>query len=123
MFNPGRIKPIAGFKNFVSHNAAVIGQLVGGIFSRQQLNELSNLAKGEGKVVVYDSKKMALYKDEEGNLHALSSTCSHLGCGVSWNNAEQSWDCSCHGARYNADGEVITGPASRGLEKINLEDL
>jgi len=73
--------------------------------------------------VSYDSHKIALHKDDTGALHAVHPACTHLKCFVSWNNAERSWDCPCHGARYTADGQVITGPASVALEKIELKDL
>ncbi len=120
LFSPGRVKPVAGFVNFITHNAAVAGQLVGQLFSREKLSELAGLAPGEGKVVVYDSKKIAVYKDDNGGIHAVSPTCTHLGCSVAWNKAEQSWDCPCHGARYAAEGAVLNAPASKALEKIDL---
>lgn len=122
LFNPSRIKPVAGFKNFITHNADVAGQLIRQIFSREKIHQLAELAPGEGKVVVYDSKKIALYKDDAGELHAISPTCTHLNCSVEWNRAEHSWDCPCHGARYAVDGEVLTGPASIALDQIDLND-
>ena len=63
---------------------------------------------------------MALSKDEAGGVHAVSPVCTHMKCNVAWNNAEGSWDCPCHGARYSADGAVLTGPADHDLEKIEL---
>jgi Rieske Fe-S protein len=57
------------------------------------------------------------YLDEKGNLHAISAVCTHLACIVGWNNAEKSWDCPCHGARFNFDGEVLHGPAIKDLPK------
>jgi len=54
--------------------------------------------------------------------HALSPSCTHLGCEVKWNAAECSWDCPCHGARYDVDGDVLTGPADRQLKKIEIQD-
>jgi glycine/D-amino acid oxidase-like deaminating enzyme/nitrite reductase/ring-hydroxylating ferredoxin subunit len=122
LFNPNRIKPVAGFKNFITHNADVVAKFVGKFFSHEKLEELVDVAPGEGKVVVYDGEKIALHKDENGQLHAISSICTHFKCSVAWNNAEQSWDCPCHGARYSHDGEVLTGPASVGLERISIEE-
>jgi len=123
LFNPGRIKPVAGFKNFITHNAEVAKDFAGKFFSREKLHELADIAPGEGRVVTYESKKIALHKDENGEIHAISPICTHLKCSVSWNGAEHTWDCPCHGARYSKDGEVLTGPASIDLEKINVEDL
>jgi nitrite reductase/ring-hydroxylating ferredoxin subunit len=123
LFNPNRIKPVAGFKNFITHNAEVAKDFVGRFFSHDKLHELADIAPGEGKVVSYESKMIALYKDEQGEIHAISPVCTHLKCSVSWNNAEQTWDCPCHGARYTKDGEMVTGPAFIDLEKINVDEL
>ncbi len=57
----------------------------------------------------------AVHRDERGELHAVSAVCTHLACLVSWNPAERSWDCPCHGSRYAADGTVIQGPAVTDL--------
>jgi Rieske Fe-S protein len=64
-----------------------------------------------------------LYKDQEGNLHAINPACTHVKCEVSWNNAERSWDCPCHGSRFSAEGEVLTAPARKDLEVIELAEL
>jgi Rieske Fe-S protein len=60
---------------------------------------------------------VALYCDDAGVLHQLSPTCTHMGCFVTWNPAERSWDCPCHGSRFSAEGHVIHGPAVKDLEK------
>ncbi|MDB5231604.1 MAG: FAD-dependent oxidoreductase [Chitinophagaceae bacterium] len=122
LFNPNRIKPVAGFTNFIKENADVVGQLISGVFSKEKLHELAQLAPGESKVFSVDGSSAAIHKDENGKLHAVDPACTHAKCTVSWNYAEQSWDCPCHGARYSADGEVITGPASKGLKPINIEE-
>ena len=92
-------------------------------FANEKLKELADLAPGEGRVVKYEGHTIALHKDEKGGLHAINPTCTHLKCSVTWNNAEQTWDCPCHGARYDINGEVITGPAGMGLEKIEVKQL
>jgi glycine/D-amino acid oxidase-like deaminating enzyme/nitrite reductase/ring-hydroxylating ferredoxin subunit len=122
LFAPSRIKPAAGFVNFIEHNADVVKQFVGQWFSHEKLEELSGLAPGEGKVVKYEDHHIAISKDKSGNIHAINPTCTHMKCSVAWNSAEQSWDCPCHGARYSAQGKVITGPASKDLEVIELHD-
>jgi glycine/D-amino acid oxidase-like deaminating enzyme/nitrite reductase/ring-hydroxylating ferredoxin subunit len=122
VFNPNRIKPIAGFVNFIKENADVVKNLVSGLVTRSQLESLSELAHGEGKVVVFDKHKIALYKDMDGTLHVLNPTCTHLKCSVAWNAAELSWDCPCHGARYSVDGNVLNGPANMDLKRIDLKE-
>jgi Rieske Fe-S protein len=58
---------------------------------------------------------VAVSRDEHGELHAVSARCTHLGCIVSWNAAERTWDCPCHGSRFEAGGGVVQGPAVRPL--------
>ena len=123
LFSPGRIKPVAGFTEFVKHNTDVVGQFIGKWFATERLEQLSALSADEGKVVKLNNETMALYKDETGNLHAVNPTCTHMKCAVAWNSAEKSWDCPCHGARYSVDGEVLTGPADANLELIELRSL
>ena len=121
LFSPGRIKPIAGFAAFVKENADVVKEFVAKRLSPEKIEGLSELETGEARLVKYEGVTVALYKDEEGKVHALNPVCTHAKCIVGWNRAEKSWDCPCHGARYSVDGEVLTGPARRGLEKIELD--
>lgn len=123
LYDPNRLKPVAGFKNFVRHNADVVKQFASKFFSGEDMKELAELATNEGKIVKFKGEKLALFKDENGGLHALSPICTHVGCEVKWNDAEQSWDCPCHGARYSYDGQVLTGPASKDLAKVNVREL
>jgi glycine/D-amino acid oxidase-like deaminating enzyme/nitrite reductase/ring-hydroxylating ferredoxin subunit len=120
LFDPNRVKPVAGFASFVKENADVVAKFVGKRISKEKITDLSELAAGEAKVVKYDGESLALYKDEQGVVHALNPVCSHAKCIVDWNGAEKSWDCPCHGARYSIDGEVLTGPARKALEKVDL---
>ena len=123
LFNPNRLKPIAGFNNFVKEAADVVGNFVGGYFSREKLESFAELAPGEAKVVKYEGRSIALYKDEQGQLHAVSPACTHIKCTVGWNTAEKSWDCPCHGSRFSFDGSVLTAPARKDLEVIQMEEL
>jgi len=123
LFDPNRLKPVAGFTNFIKHNADVVKQFAGKWFYHEELEQLSALAPGEGKVVVFNKHKVAVYKSPEGKLFALNPICTHLKCEVKWNSAEKSWDCPCHGARYSYDGNLLTGPADRALEAINIRML
>ncbi|MEO6454441.1 MAG: FAD-dependent oxidoreductase [Ginsengibacter sp.] len=120
IFNPNRIKPVAGFANFVKESADVVGEFIGKWFSSSKINELSEIAKDEARVVKYEGHSIALYKDENGNFHAVNPACTHINCVVGWNNAEKTWDCPCHGSRFSMDGEMLTAPARKDLEKIDL---
>jgi len=123
LFNPNRLKPIAGFASFVKEQADVVGKMITGKISTEKITELSEIAKGEARVVKYENHKLAIYKDDAGNVHAVNPVCPHAKCTVEWNTAEQTWDCPCHGSRFNADGVMLTGPASFDLEEVELRDL
>ena len=77
---------------------------------------------GKQSVVKYEGHSIALFKDGDGNLHAVNPACTHINCKVAWNNAEESWDCPCHRYRFDADGEMLTAPARKNLEKIDLRE-
>lgn len=120
LFSPGRLKPIAGFAEFVKENADVVSQFVGKRFSYQQVEVLAELAPGDAMLADYEGQKIALHKDAQGRVHALDPVCPHAKCIVTWNGAEKTWDCPCHGARFAPDGEMLTGPARRGLTVVDL---
>ena len=123
LFNPDRLKPVAGFSNFVKENFDAVKEFFGKRVSKEKLNELSGIAHGEGRLVKYEGKSLALYKDEHGEVHAVNPTCPHAKCSVGWNSAEKSWDCPCHGSRFSVDGEVLTGPSVSALETVEIESL
>ena len=60
-------------------------------------------------------EKLAVYRDESARLHIVASECTHMGCQVRWNSAERSWDCPCHGSRFDVEGNVLQGPAVKPL--------
>ncbi len=76
---------------------------------------VAQIAPGSGALVNVDGKKLAVYKWPDGELTALSPKCRHMGCTVDWNGADATWDCPCHGSRYDKDGRVIHGPAGDDL--------
>jgi Rieske Fe-S protein len=73
------------------------------------------IANDSGAVLRRGLAKVAVYRDAEGALHHRSATCPHLGCIVAWNDAEKTWDCPCHGSRFDRFGSVMVGPANRDL--------
>jgi len=76
---------------------------------------VDEIARGEGKVIRRGLHKIAAYRDESGTLHERSAVCTHLRCIVDWNPAEKSWDCPCHGSRFDPYGKVLNGPAIEEL--------
>ncbi|RZL09949.1 MAG: hypothetical protein EOO89_21360 [Pedobacter sp.] len=118
LFNPSRMKPVAGFTEFVKENADVAYHFVADRFNIDNLEAFKDIAPGTGEVKVYGGDKLAIYKDLKGKIHALNPVCTHAGCIVKFNPSEVSWDCPCHGGRFDIDGKVITGPPMKALEKI-----
>lgn len=121
IFSPSRLKPVAGFTAFVQENADVAYHFIADRFHIHETDSLKRLSPGTGKVVEVEGKKIAAYRDDQGEIFALSPVCTHAGCIVNWNGEEKSWDCPCHGARYDINGQVLTGPATLSLSKIDLE--
>lgn len=123
LFSPGRVKPIAGFSNFVKENTDVVSSLIVDPFKISSIENLDDISNDSADTVKYEHHSMAVYKNPEGELFCLSPTCTHLKCTVKWNQTERSWDCPCHGARYSVTGEVITGPSTRPLSKIEFDKV
>lgn len=121
LFSPLRIKPVAAFSNFVKENADVVYRFVADRLAAEKLEALVELAPGTGAVVNYDDQRIALYKSPTGTLSALSPVCTHAGCIVAWNDVEKSWDCPCHGGRYDITGKVLTGPPRKDLNPVLLD--
>ncbi|WP_409492309.1 FAD-dependent oxidoreductase [Amycolatopsis sp. cmx-11-12] len=102
----------------VENNATVAKFLVGDHLSAlRKPASLAELALGEAKVTRDGGELVAAYRAPDGELHAVSAHCTHLGCLVAFNNAEKTWDCPCHGSRFGLDGSVLQGPAVRPLPK------
>lgn len=80
---------------------------------------LENLLSGNGGIIKYDGQKAGAYKDEQGNVFLVSVKCPHLGCQLEWNPAEKSWDCPCHGSRFDYKGNRLDNPAQTNLKKIS----
>lgn len=83
-----------------------------------QAADVDDIPRGEGRVIRRGIHKIAVYRDESGTLHERSAVCTHLKCIVNWNTAEKSWDCPCHGSRFDAMGKCIAGPAISDLEEL-----
>ncbi|NUQ20287.1 MAG: FAD-dependent oxidoreductase [Gemmatimonadaceae bacterium] len=87
-----------------------------------ETDDVANIPPGEGAVVRRGVHRVAAYRDEQGNLHERSATCTHLRCVVHWNSTEKSWDCPCHGSRFDAYGNVVNGPALMALGAPEQDD-
>ena len=121
LFKPSRLKPIAAAKHVLEDAVASVKGLITDRLFKVAGRDVEAIKPGEGQLISADGERMAVYRDERGEVKALSAVCTHMGCMVEWNNAEKNWDCKCHGSRFNPDGEVIDGPATKALEKREIE--
>jgi glycine/D-amino acid oxidase-like deaminating enzyme/nitrite reductase/ring-hydroxylating ferredoxin subunit len=117
LYDPAR-KALRGISQYVAEQANTLAQYEDWLTSGE-VASMQEIAAGEGAIVRQGEKKLAVYRDRYGELHALSAKCTHLGCVVRWNSAEHSWDCPCHGSRFNIDGGVLHGPAAAPLAAAN----
>ncbi len=101
----------------VKNGMDVAVRWVGDRLKNLQSSALAEVPRGEGKLLTINGDKIAAYRDEQGTVHVVSAVCPHLACIVSWNNAETSWDCACHGSRFSCDGKVLHGPSVEDLEQ------
>ena len=115
LFDPAR-KPWHELGEFVTENANTLSQY-GDWLKGGDVKSVDDIPPGEGAIVQSGVSKVAAYRDPDGQLHCVSAVCTHLGCVVSFNSAEKSWDCPCHASRFGIDGEVLHGPAKTPLAK------
>lgn len=116
LYDPAR-KITRDIKEYLRNAADMLGHYrdymtAGDVRSEDQI------APGSGAVLREGLTKIAVYRDEHGSLHKLSAVCPHLGCIVHWNTADRSWDCPCHGSRFEPTGKLLNGPANRDLETL-----
>ncbi|UVC08388.1 FAD-dependent oxidoreductase [Rhizobium sp. TH2] len=89
--------------------------------SQSVVESVEKIPPGGGGVIIRGEEKIAAWRSEAGRLHTVSASCTHKGCTVTWNNADRTWDCPCHGSVFAADGSVIHGPARKALPPVRLE--
>jgi glycine/D-amino acid oxidase-like deaminating enzyme/nitrite reductase/ring-hydroxylating ferredoxin subunit len=116
LYDPSRINPWTA-QDFFSENLNTAAQYADW-FRGGDLSSSEELEKNCGAVVREGAKKLACYRDEEGNLFRYTAVCPHLQGLVRWNSLEKTWDCPCHGSRFDRHGRVLVGPANQDLERI-----
>jgi glycine/D-amino acid oxidase-like deaminating enzyme/nitrite reductase/ring-hydroxylating ferredoxin subunit len=115
-FNPTRLG-VRGLPKLAKMNAQVVIDLFGDRVLPAQAGDPADVPPGEARVVREGIGKTGVFRDDDGTLHAVSLRCTHLGCLLRFNAAERSWDCPCHGSRFDVDGSVLEGPATSPLER------
>ena len=120
-----RIKPLASAGAVLSENLDyprhMLADRLGG--GADGVAALGAIPPGEGRVLLLDGERLAVYRNANGQLGAVSPVCTHLGCVVHWNTTEKSWDCPCHGSRFDPHGRVLNGPAVAALEAKPIPGL
>jgi Rieske Fe-S protein len=120
LFAADRAKVLSSLPSLISENAGTVRHLVGDRLRGVSSEPLENLRAGSGCIIKAEGEKLAVYRDQDGSLRALSAVCTHKGCQVAWNQVERSWDCPCHGSRFDTQGQVLDGPATKPLEPRKL---
>lgn len=112
--SPTRVTVRASAKRFARHNADVATRFVADRV-RPAARSVEEVPRGDGATVRVDGALLAVHRGDDGEVTTRSAICSHLGCVVAWNRAERSWDCPCHGSRFDTDGQVLDGPSTAPL--------
>ena len=115
LYDPRRVRLRAAAGSLLKENANVALRFFGDRIVKRA--SVDSIPRGEGRVVGTGVTQRAVYRDEDGALHALSARCTHLGCTVNRNAGDRTWDCPCHGSRFGPRGEVVMGPAVSGLPR------
>lgn len=118
LFSSTRNQPLKAARKFISENANVARQFLKNIPGVADSKAFDAIRPGEGKIIEKDGHKLAVCRSEDDQLHVRSAICPHMMCVVNWNDVEKSWDCPCHGSRFDIDGGVLEGPALHPLHEI-----
>ena len=116
LYDPTR-KSLGAIKEFAKENLNVAVQYAD-LVTPGEVSDVGEVKPGEGAILRRGAGKVAVYRDEHGELHERSAFCTHLGCVVRWNSLERTWDCPCHGSRFQIDGHAVNGPAIAALKAV-----
>ena len=116
LYDPSRIRTGA-VTEFLKENLDVAWQYTAWL-TAGEVSSVDEIPPNAGAIMREGLTKVAVYRDETGEIHRRSAVCTHLGCIVGWNPAAATWDCPCHGSRFDKFGTVVNGPASEDLRKL-----
>ncbi|HCX30119.1 MAG TPA: FAD-dependent oxidoreductase [Blastocatellia bacterium] len=119
IYDPSRIT-LKALPEFAKENLNVAWQYTD-VAVAGDVESVDEIKPGSGAIIARGLSKVAVYRDPQGQTHERSAVCRHLGCVVNWNSLENTWDCPCHGSRYDALGHVIQGPANSNLPPVSNE--
>ncbi|MEV4177188.1 FAD-dependent oxidoreductase [Nonomuraea sp. NPDC049709] len=122
LYDPRRLHPLREAAPIAKLQAKVARHFIGDRLRSSHVDSIDDIDPGSGAIVRIGGRRCAVHRDTAGVVHAVSATCTHLGCIVAFNQAEQTWECPCHGSRFGTDGAVLHGPATHPLEPIDLDN-
>ena len=119
VFDSTRLKPIKNMdemKNMIvqSTNSLLLDKL------KKPNMKFDEIANNSGSIIEVNNDKVGIYKDLDGKIYAVKPVCTHLGCLLSWNDVDKTWDCPCHGSRFDYKGKNLYDPAFKDLETYDL---
>lgn len=117
LYSPSRL-PWSSAGEYLKENLNVAKQYTDWL-TGSDAESIAAIPEGSGAIMRRGLKHVAVYKDNAGKIHERSAVCTHLGCVVAWNDSEKSWDCPCHGSRFDTNGTVISGPAVTDLKEVD----
>lgn len=119
IFKATRLEPIKNHEELKNMISQSFKSLVINKFKNTK-DIIDNIKNDEGKIVMLEDEKVGVYKDPQGKVYAIKPVCTHLGCELTWNNLSKTWDCPCHGSRFDYTGKVIYSPSIKDLECYDL---
>ncbi|MGH6659667.1 MAG: Rieske 2Fe-2S domain-containing protein, partial [Sphingomicrobium sp.] len=118
LFDPARKpKNMASLSEYAKGHGSVVANLAEYV-TPGEIDSANALKPGEGAVIRRGKSKIAVFRGKDGMVVERSAVCTHAGCIVHWNSANQCWDCPCHGSQFKPDGSVVSGPAIRPLASV-----
>jgi glycine/D-amino acid oxidase-like deaminating enzyme/nitrite reductase/ring-hydroxylating ferredoxin subunit len=117
LYSPDR-KPLKAAKNWVLENSTALKNLAEYV-APGEIGSADELEPGHGAIIRERLKKIAAFRDAEGEIHRHSASCTHLGCHLHWNSFESCWDCPCHGSIFGPEGHVLNAPAISALKPVS----
>lgn len=113
LYSPNRVT-LKSLPAMLKENFTSVSRL-GAQLTPGEVKSRDDIAPGSAAVIRHGPRKVGVYRDDSGAFHEVSATCTHLGCVVEWNPLEKSWDCPCHGSRFDVEGKILNGPATTPL--------
>jgi len=115
VYKPTRLRIAASTRELVSHNKHAMKHLLEDRLGKPRRIDVGTIDRGQATIVASEEGPVGVYRDGTGQVHAVSAVCTHMDCLLKWNDGETSWDCPCHGSRFDYDGTVLDTPAVEDL--------